>query len=78
MTQSERIVRHLEAFGSITSLEAMSDYGIMRLASRVSDLKKTACRYGLNSCVVRTALANRPVMHGISSKKKRGRECGRG
>lgn len=40
MTQSERIVRHLETFGSITSLEAMRDYGIMRLASRVSDLKK--------------------------------------
>lgn len=41
MTQSERIVRHLRDFGSITSLEAMQDYGIMRLASRVSDLKKT-------------------------------------
>lgn len=40
MTQSERILRHLEIFGSITSLEAMRDYGIMRLASRVSDLKK--------------------------------------
>lgn len=41
MPQSERIVRHLRDFGSITSLEAMQDYGIMRLASRVSDLKKT-------------------------------------
>lgn len=40
MTQTERIVRHLEAFGSITSLEAMQEYGIMRLASRVSDLKR--------------------------------------
>lgn len=40
LTQSERILRHLEIFGSITSLEAMRDYGIMRLASRVSDLKK--------------------------------------
>lgn len=40
MTQSERIVRHLRDFGSITSLEAMQDYGIMSLASRVSDLKK--------------------------------------
>ena len=40
MTQSERILRHLKIFGSITSLEAMRDYGIMRLASRVSDLKK--------------------------------------
>jgi hypothetical protein len=29
----------LEDFGSITSLEAMSEYGIMRLASRIADLK---------------------------------------
>lgn len=27
-------------YGSITSMEAMSEYGIMRLASRVSDLKR--------------------------------------
>lgn len=40
MTQSERIVRHLREHGSITSLEALEDYGIMRLASRVADLKK--------------------------------------
>jgi hypothetical protein len=29
----------LEDYGSITSLEAMSEYGIMRLASRIADLK---------------------------------------
>lgn len=40
MTQSEQIVRHLQDYGSITSMEAMRDYGIMRLASRISDLKK--------------------------------------
>lgn len=40
MTQTERVLRHLDAFGSITSLEAMNEYGIMRLASRISDLKK--------------------------------------
>lgn len=40
MTQSERIARHLRDYGSITSLEAIQEYGIMRLASRVSDLKK--------------------------------------
>ena len=39
MTQCERIMRHLEDYGSITSLEAVNEYGIMRLASRVSDLK---------------------------------------
>lgn len=40
MTQNERIMRHLTDYGSITSMEAMSEYGIMRLASRVSDLKR--------------------------------------
>ena len=39
MTQCERIIRHLQDYGSISSLEAMQDYGIMRLASRINDLK---------------------------------------
>ena len=38
-TQCDRILRHLVDFGSITSLEAMQEYGIMRLASRINDLK---------------------------------------
>lgn len=41
MTQTERVIRHLRDYGSITSAEAMQDYGIMRLASRISDLKKS-------------------------------------
>lgn len=40
MTQNERIIRHLKDYGSITSFEAMQEYGIMRLASRIFDLKK--------------------------------------
>lgn len=40
MTQCERILRHCKDYGSITSLEAMQEYGIMRLASRISDLRK--------------------------------------
>ena len=40
MTQCETILRHMEDCGSITSLEAMQEYGIMRLASRITDLKK--------------------------------------
>lgn len=38
-SQCEKIIRHLEDYGSITSLEALSEYGIMRLASRITDLK---------------------------------------
>lgn len=39
MTQNERILRHLDTFGSITPMEAMQDYGIMRLGARIWDLK---------------------------------------
>lgn len=39
ITQCDRILRHLKDYGSITSLEAMQEYGIMRLASRINDLK---------------------------------------
>tara|TARA_R100000654_G_C2637683_1_gene121164 strand:+ start:444 stop:695 length:252 start_codon:yes stop_codon:yes gene_type:complete len=39
MTQKERVVRHLNDKGSITSLEAMKEYGIMRLTSRICELK---------------------------------------
>lgn len=38
-TQCERILRHLRDYGSITQHEAISEYGCMRLASRISDLK---------------------------------------
>ena len=44
MTQCEQIMRHLEQYGSITSAEAESEYGIYRLASRISDLKKSGVR----------------------------------
>lgn len=40
MTQCEKVERHMRDYGSITSLEAMQEYGIMRLASRISDLRK--------------------------------------
>lgn len=39
-TQTERILDYIDEFGSITQIEALRDLGIMRLASRISDLKK--------------------------------------
>lgn len=41
MTQTEKILNHLQEFGTITAGEALTEYGIMRLASRISDLKKS-------------------------------------
>lgn len=40
MKQTERVLRHLRDHGSLTSLEAVTEYGILRLAARISDLKK--------------------------------------
>ena len=39
-TQTERVIDYIEEWGSITQLEALRDLGVMRLASRISDLKK--------------------------------------
>ena len=39
-TQAERILDYMEQFGSITQMDALKDLGCMRLASRISDLKK--------------------------------------
>lgn len=46
-TQCDRILRHLKDFGSISTLEAITEYGILRLASRINDLKR--CGYNIVS-----------------------------
>lgn len=40
MKQTERIKRYIDIHGSITSLEAMEELGVMRLASRISDMRQ--------------------------------------
>ena len=52
LTQKQRIIRHLKDKGSITALEAMKEYGIMRLTSRVCELKDQG--YNIRSEFVRS------------------------
>lgn len=40
LTQNERILRHLRDYGTLTNVEAISEYGIGHLASRSSELRK--------------------------------------
>lgn len=40
MKQTDRILKYMHDFGSITQLEAMQDIGCMRLAARIADLKR--------------------------------------
>lgn len=47
MNQKEQVLNHMAVKGSITQKDALDEYGIMRLASRISDLKKLG--YGINT-----------------------------
>jgi len=40
ISQTEQIRKHLESGRTITPLEALNDYGCMRLGARVLDLKR--------------------------------------
>ena len=39
-TQAQRVLDYIEENGGITQLDALKELGVMRLASRISDLKK--------------------------------------
>lgn len=63
MTQTEQVLRHLQDYGSITPVEAMAEYGIMRLGARIWDLKRqghvisTERETGMNRYGEKTAYA---------------------
>lgn len=40
LTQCERILQYIEDTGSVTQMDALREFGCMRLASRMSDIKK--------------------------------------
>ena len=44
MTQEEQILDYMERNGSITPLEAMNEFGIMRLGARIYDLKESGVK----------------------------------
>lgn len=39
-TQCERIGQYIKDFGSITTLEAITDIGVLRLGARISEMRK--------------------------------------
>lgn len=40
LTQAERVLDYMERHGGITQFEALAECAVMRLASRISDLRK--------------------------------------
>ena len=45
-TQCDKVLAYMRQFGSITQIEALSDLGCMRLASRISDLRQQGYAIG--------------------------------
>lgn len=45
MTQCERIIEYMQMFGSISPLEAFRDLGITKLATRISEMRKTGMEF---------------------------------
>lgn len=39
-TQCQRIIAYVKRFGSITTLEAFKDLGVVRLGARISEMRK--------------------------------------
>lgn len=39
-TQEQRVLAYMEEYGGITQYEALQELGVMRLASRISGLKR--------------------------------------
>lgn len=40
MTQAEKVLQYMKDYGSITPIEAADEFGCMRLAARIADLKE--------------------------------------
>tara|TARA_R110001606_G_scaffold392389_1_gene561266 strand:+ start:215 stop:445 length:231 start_codon:yes stop_codon:yes gene_type:complete len=50
LNQKEKVIRHLNEYGTITPLDAFRDYGMMRLAAVIFNLKEDG--YDIDSAMV--------------------------
>ncbi len=75
MSQRTQIHDYMKRFGSITPLEAMRDFGIMRLAARIAELRQEGVqiqadterslnRFGKNISYARYSLKKTSMDHG--------------
>lgn len=70
MTQIEKVYDHLKTHGSITPKEAYDRYGIMRLASRISDLRLRGCKITTVMETSKHSTYARYVMEGKDENKR--------
>lgn len=46
MNQYQKILQYINDFGSISPMEAFSDLGITKLATRISEMRKDGLEFG--------------------------------
>ena len=49
MTQREQILNYINEFGSITPMEAFSDLGITKLATRISEMRRDGMEFKIET-----------------------------
>ena len=52
MTQRDAIIEYITEFGSITPMQAFSDLGITKLATRISEMRKDGMRFNIEMVTV--------------------------
>lgn len=70
-TQNQRILDYLDSHGSITQLEALNELGIMRLASRISDLRKNGYQIDSKMDIVHNRYGEKCRVKRYSMRKER-------
>ena len=53
ITQREAILQYIKEFGSITPMQAFSDLGITKLATRISEMRKDGMTFNIETVTVR-------------------------
>lgn len=50
MTQTEKVLRHMKKFGTITPMDAIREYGCLRLGARICELRRDG--YNIKSKII--------------------------
>ena len=45
LTQHQKVIQYIEQFGSITPMQAFADLGITKLATRISEMRKSGMEF---------------------------------
>lgn len=68
-TQAARILDYMREYGSISQLEAIRDLGVMRLASRISELRKQGVPIHAKTETVKNRFGEKTYIKRYSLKK---------